>query len=104
MILLLEVLLQLVEMLQKLFLTGIIVLIFSGKTLQVVIVVRADLLFLMNLLIPDNPMNHHAEPYAFPRVFQWCFRISTLKGASATRSAPWSPKSSQMEPRKLQSQ
>ena len=39
------------EMLQKLFLTGIIVLIFPGKTLQVVIVVLADLGFLMNLLI-----------------------------------------------------
>ncbi len=39
------------EMLQKLFLTGVIVLIFPGKTLQVVIVVLADLCFLMNLLI-----------------------------------------------------
>ena len=39
------------EMLQKLFLTGVIVLIFPGKTLQVVLVVLADLGFLMNLLI-----------------------------------------------------
>jgi hypothetical protein len=45
------------EMLQKLFLTGVIVLIFPGKVLQVVLVVLADLMFLMNLLIqkPHKP-------------------------------------------------
>jgi hypothetical protein len=39
------------EMLQKLFLTGVIVLIFPKSELQVVIAVLADLCFLMNLLI-----------------------------------------------------
>jgi len=39
------------EMLQKLFLTGAIVLIFPKQELQVVIAVLADLCFLMNLLI-----------------------------------------------------
>merc|ERR1712072_22418 len=44
------------EMLQKLLLTGLIVLIFPGKKLQVVIACLFDLLFLMNLLI-QKPHN-----------------------------------------------
>jgi hypothetical protein len=52
------------EMLQKLFLTGIIALIFPGKDLQVVIVVLADLGFLCILLLYKPHTNHQGRNLA----------------------------------------